>query len=152
FNRHWISFFYKKACRLPYTSTWTFRNTEPRRLEAVTVFNTFIILYDHIKRQGWFAFTNFVDGLDTELIHLVFIKIFNQKRCGWAESLVNSFKVSSITFMLKLTLRILSNDWIFQFNIFASTNLVDSFNTEEVFTIWYEIFDSPRQFVLTRHD
>lgn len=56
-------------------------------------FNTFIILYDHIKRQGWFAFTNFVDGLDTELIHLVFIKIFNQKRCGWAESLVNSFKV-----------------------------------------------------------
>lgn len=55
-------------------------------------------------------------------------------------------------FTPKLTLWILSNDWIFQFNIFASTNLVDSFNTEEVFAIWYEILDSPRQFVLTRHD
>ena len=56
-------------------------------------FHTFIILYDHIKRQGWFTFTNFIDGLDTELVHLVFIEIFNKKRCGWAEALVNSFKV-----------------------------------------------------------
>ena len=56
-------------------------------------FHTFIILYDHIKRQGWFTFPNFVDSLDTELIHLVFIKAFNQQRCGGAESLVNSFKV-----------------------------------------------------------
>lgn len=41
--------------------------------------HTFIILYDHVKRQRWFAFTDVVDGFDTELIHLVFIKIFNQK-------------------------------------------------------------------------
>lgn len=41
--------------------------------------HTFIILYDHIKRQRWFAFTNVVDGFDTELIHLVFIEIVNQE-------------------------------------------------------------------------
>lgn len=56
-------------------------------------FHTFVILYDHVKRQRWFTFANFIDGFDTEFIHLVFIKIFNQERCGWAESLVNSFKV-----------------------------------------------------------
>lgn len=41
--------------------------------------HTFIILYDYVKRQRWFTFTNVIDGFDTELIHLVFIKIFNQK-------------------------------------------------------------------------
>lgn len=59
-------------------------------------FHTFIILYDHVKRQGWFTFTNFIDGLDTELIHLVFIEVFNKKRCGGAEARVNSFEVGFV--------------------------------------------------------
>lgn len=41
--------------------------------------HTFIVLDDYVKRQGWFTFTNAIDGLDTELIHLVFIEIVNQK-------------------------------------------------------------------------
>lgn len=41
--------------------------------------HTFIVLDDYVKRQGWFTFTNAIDGFDTELIHLVLIEIVNQK-------------------------------------------------------------------------
>lgn len=43
----------------------------------------------------------------------------------------------------RLTFWIFCNNWVSQFKIFTSSNFIDSFNTEVIFTVWDKILDLP---------